>query len=742
VIVVDGLYFVEYYSTKLKSPNLFNAIYKQYPSKEPFMSNRSILYSIAHAAPKPWAAAASLCTLLLLACGGGGGAGTDSGNEQTPSSPNLVASTSGELLTYTKEKIKQSAAQPSVNETTGGPVPIASPAPAPSAVGSSSNPVFAGTQLQEKGVDEDDLVKTDGSMLYALKQAANTVVNGSFSVTPGQLQAQRRLSDGQLQAAGSLQLDTQIQHSGIYLASAAQRIALLGQRQSVSRIPGPLETTMLPIAPYPYYRTQISLETVALNTTNTLIMDKRVRIDGALVGSRMIGNQLYVVSTWTPNLNKYIQALRSNPQDANAQLAGLSTAEILPTIQIDDQPPEPLLADTDCYLQAANAVAFVQVTTVTAFDLSSPKLQRSSRCFMGGSEGLYMSPSNVYLASSRYYSYAIGGAAPSIFRTDSTTDIHKFALQGPQISYKGSGEVPGHLGWDKDKLSYRMSEYQGDLRVLSFTGQTGWWLAPAPQVTTGPSVAPTPITTAPASPATLTVLREGANFKLQTVGSLPNSKNPAPLGHPGEQIYGVQYVGPRAYLVTFRRIDPLYVLDISNPAEPKTLGELAMPGFSDYLYPMGDKLLLGVGKDASDTGRVGGVKVALMNVADPSKPSVLNSIVIGKGGSASGLDGGAHGINILEQAGVFRIALPVRVHETPSNFTGFYQPSSQGLYRFEVDTAASTLVSKPTVPSVTFPANDPYTLAYSTYFVGRERSVQINSNVYYFTGGNFLTASW
>ncbi len=695
------------------------------------MPHRSDFYSIPPLVPRPWTVVAGLCALLLLACGGGGGGGTGSSNEQTPSSPNLTASTSGELLAYTKEKIKQSAAQ--IIESQNGPIE----APAPSAVGSSSNPVFAGTQLQEKGVDEDDLVKTDGNMLYGLRQPVNIVINGSAIVAAGQLQAQRRLSDGQLQAAGSLQLDTKIQHSGMYLASAAQRIALLGKRQSVSQIPQPVIEY---VADY-NRKYQISLETVALNTTNTLTIDKRVRIDGTLVGSRMIGNQLYVVSTWTPNLGKYIQALRSNPQDANAQLAGLTTAEILPTVQIDDQPPEPLLADTDCYLQAANAAAFVQVTTVTAFDLSSPKLQRSSRCFMGGSEGLYMSPSNVYVASSRHYSYALD-VAQTMFSRNSTTDIHKFALQGQQINYKGSGEVPGHLGWDKDKLSYRMSEYQGDLRVISFTGQTGWWSAPAPQVTTGPSVAPTPITTAPASPATLTVLREAGNFKLQTIGSLPNSKQPAPLGHAGEQIYGVQYVGPRAYLVTFRRIDPLYVLDISNPAEPKTLGELAMPGFSDYLYPMGDKLLLGVGKDASDTGSVGGVKVALMNVADPSKPSLVNSIVIGKGGSASALDGGAHGINILEQAGVFRIALPVRVHETPSNFTGFYQPSSQGLYRFEVDTAASTLVSKPTVPSVTFPANDPYTLAYSTYFVGQERSVQINSNVYYFTGGNFLTASW
>jgi Beta propeller domain len=260
------------------------------------------------------------------------------------------------------------------------------------------------------------------------------------------------------------------------------------------------------------------------------------------------------------------------------------------------------------------------------------------------------------------------------------------------------------------------------------------------------SATPTPITTAPASPATLTILREVSGKGLQVVGSLPNAQRPAALGHPGEQVYAVQFVGPRAYVVTFRQTDPLYVLDVANPVDPKAVGELSMPGFSDYLYPLGDKLLLGVGKDATDAGFLGGVKVALMDVSDPSKPSLLNSAVIGKRGSSSTLDYTSHGINVFQQGNVYRIAVPVRVHETVSGQVvgpqTFYQPTYQGLQRFEVDITAKTLVSKAPVNSIVYSPTNPYPQTYGLFDIAQDRSVQVESMVYYFSGGRFVTAGW
>ena len=715
---------------------------------------------------------------LVVACGGGGGgAGGGASGPTTPTEPvvvaaaELTASTPGELLGYVKTKIKQSAAQAGnsgsfgATASLGAAAPVAAPAPAaaPAASGVDGAASFSGTRLQELGVDEDDVVKTDGTMLYALTKSYWS----GTSTVPAQLQAQRRLASGQLAAAGSLALGPD-DRTGIYLASVAKRVALLGQQYSVGTAAidptRPVASTL--IAPNPS-SSKIGLDIVSLDVPGTLTLAKRVRIDGQLVGSRMIGSTLYVASTWSPNLFKYAFAPTTTAAEQDAKLASLTNSEVLPTVQIDGNPAEPLLSDADCYVQASSATLQVQITSITAFDLSSPTLQRNSRCFVGGAEALYMSPTNVYLTSSRYYSFdsSTGALANVVFKSGTTTDIHKFGLLGQTISYKGSGAVPGHLGWNKDKLAYRMSEYQGDLRVLSFTGQTGWsFAAPMPGTATTTAIAgtptvtvttssgtavsatPTPLTAAPASPATLTVLREVAGKGLQVVGSLPNAQRPAALGHPGEQVYAVQFVGPRAYVVTFRQTDPLYVLDVSNPADPKAVGELSMPGFSDYLYPLGDKLLLGVGKDATDAGFLGGVKVALMDVTDPTKPSLLNSVVIGKRGSSSTLDYSSHGINVFQQGNVYRVAVPVRVHETPSiQVVGpqtFYQPTHQGLQRFEVDSTAKTLVSKPAVNSIVYSPTNPYAQTSGLFDIAQDRSVQIESMVYYFSGGRFVTANW
>lgn len=754
-------------------------------------------------APPATRSALAVCLAALLAACGGGSSGGDSANASstsppatapigstTPTVPTLQTTTqtvtpateaslavpaSGGLVDYFKQKLIAGGAATVV--TTAAPVGAAtSPAPSAAAL---SEPVgaasFAGTTLQERGVDENDWVKTDGSMLYALSKAYSS---NTGTPTAAVLQAQRRLADGQLEPVGRLALPNELTYSGMYLVGSANRVALLGQRfefsnalppifpPTISAVSAPsgsvtsaigsgtapigsgpavtLPTPSVSLLPGPQIaRTGIDLLATPASgaVTATLSVSTRIRIDGSLVGSRVIGSTLYVVSNWQPDLRKYAIPANATPARAQAAVAGLTAAEILPTITIDGGTAQPLVAEGDCYVQAGNASLDRQVTTITAFNLASASLQRTSRCFLGGSQALYMSPAAVYLASSRYFNYGGNGAqtvALTIAPAGSKTDIHKFALAGQNIDYRGTGEVAGHLGWDADKNAYRMSEHQGDLRVLTFTGAQGWSV-----LRNGTSTTATPVPAA--SPATLTVLREApsASKTLQVVASLPNAQRPAAIGKPGEQVYAVQFVGTRAYVVTFRRTDPLYVLDLSNPADPKTIGELEIPGYSDYLYPLGDALLLGVGKDANDGGVAQGVKVALMDVSDPSKPSIRSSLVLGKRGSASGLDASSRGINLFQQGDVWRIAMPVRLNETPvANVSGFFDPTTQGLARFEVDTKAKTMVPKPMVTSLTFPATNPYSLTYGQYDLGQERSVQIESFVYYFSGGSLRASSW
>jgi hypothetical protein len=97
----------------------------------------------------------------------------------------------------------------------------------------------------------------------------------------------------------------------------------------------------------------------------------------------------------------------------------------------------------------------------------------------------------------------------------------------------------------------------------------------------------------------------------------------------GERIYAVRFIGDTGFVVTFRQVDPLYTLDLSDPAKPRKVGELKVPGYSAYLHPVGDGLLLGVGQDATDDGRTTGLKLSLFDVSNLAAPVQLDQFAFG-----------------------------------------------------------------------------------------------------------------
>lgn len=660
----------------------------------------------------------------LVACGGGGG-GAPLGSGGGPVDPpppvraeNLKASEPGALVAYFQTRLDQKTR---VATSTGGAVFSAGPAPTATA----TTP-YASTTVQEEGVDEDDLLKTNSSLLFHLSRQWGSATSTSHLVPASKLVAHRRESTGELTQLSSTTLVSDAFYSGLYLGPDAKRVALLGQRDWVGLpVSGGPSVAFSFIPPR---QGRIALEIVDVANPATPATTHQIEIDGRLIGSRLIGNRLYIVSHWSPVIAADYLPLQSD--ERKRATAQLKNSDILPGIRINKGEAQTLVTDTDCYLQPANASQELELTTITAFDLTSSGLTRTSRCFVGGSEALYVSSTHAYVASTRY-SYGPDGGRGIVYSAQASTDIHKFALANGDIAYRGSGNVAGHLGWEPEKKALRMSEHNGDLRVLTFTGEAGWGATPA--------------TSLPASPATLSVLRENTGERaLQLVGALPNSQRSAPLGKLGEQIFAVRYAGDRAYLVTFRRTDPLYVLDLSNPADPKTLGELQAPGYSDYLYPLEGGLLLGVGKDADSMGRTGGVKVALLDVRDPATPRELATRLYGKAGSASALDMSRHGINLFRQGGITRVALPVRVNDSAvQGSPSWYDPTSQGLVRLEVDHTARTLTDKPTLSSIFFTSEaNSRMLAYGQYDIGQERSVQIGMHVYYLSGGSLRSEAW
>ncbi len=662
------------------------------------------------------ATALALAAGVMAGCGGGGGG---SGPAPPPAGGGrenaLTASRPGELLAYVKGKLRARQAL-SLSEFERASLGAGAPTLLVASSAAGGSVVHSGTTVQEAGVDEGDLIKTDGSLIYTLDASQRDALGQPST----HLWAHRRLSGGGIEPAASLPLPSPPQAwpvlRGMLLAEAARRIAVLSESLTLLHGLDPCAAVAgcggITILPAPSVNTSlVQVQLVAAPLSGALVAAERITLSGRLVGARLLGQALYVVSSHAPQLA--VEALPAGAGNAEreAAIAALGNADVLPVISINGGTAQPLHTDTDCYVQAKNASLGITLTSITVFDLASPTLAYRSRCLAGGSEALYMSANSLVLATTRWPHSSASGRYPPHF----STDLHKFALEAAGPVYRGSGSVTGHLGWDAQRKPYRISEHNGDLRVLSFTGELGW-----ANVADAASLPP--------SPATLTVLRDNpADQTLQVLATLPNAQRPAPLGHAGEQVHGVRMLGERGYVVTFRQSDPLYVLDLSNPADPRAVGELQMPGFSDDLYPLPDGLLFGVGRQADATGFTAGVKLALFDVRDPARPRELATRTFGERGSISALDASPHGMNVFSQGGMARIALPLSLTLAGG------APGQHGLLRIEVDTVQRTLTTKPLLP--------PPQLGLGVD-LWSERSVQIGGQVYYLAQGQLSVWDW
>jgi uncharacterized secreted protein with C-terminal beta-propeller domain len=203
---------------------------------------------------------------------------------------------------------------------------------------------------------------------------------------------------------------------------------------------------------------------------------------------------------------------------------------------------------------------------------------------------VYGSARSLYVASRRFdRGIELGTDVPDTV----STEIHRFAISDPDHTvYEASGRVPGFV-----LNSYALSEYRGDLRVA--TTEDAPWASQAE------------------SASRLTVLRQ-AGTALAPVGAVGG------LGK-GQRIYAVRYLGDKAFVVTFRQVDPLYALDLSVPTAPKVRGALELPGYSAYLHPITGDVLLGVGREGA------GVKASLFDVSDLTAPRQVASLALGEG---------------------------------------------------------------------------------------------------------------
>jgi uncharacterized secreted protein with C-terminal beta-propeller domain len=266
---------------------------------------------------------------------------------------------------------------------------------------------------------------------------------------------------------------------------------------------------------------------------------------------------------------------------------------------------------------------------------------------------------------------------------DEASTVHKFALAGPSNQYVASGLVKGRV-----LNQFSMDEYQGHMRIASTTGHL-----PSPDVH-----------------STLSVLKHNGTA-LELVGQADEIA-------PAEDIRAVRFLGDKGYVVTFKKTDPLFVFDLSDPSNPHALGELKIPGFSTYLHPLGTDHLLSIGYDSDDQVDFAwftGLLLQIFDVSNPSDPQLLHREVIGARGSSSEAATNHLAFNYFAPREV--LAIPATVCEDSAGGGSYAETMTfSGLLVYDVSTTDGFTLRG----QVNHPYVDP--VDSSTYYVGGQCS--------------------
>lgn len=398
------------------------------------------------------------------------------------------------------------------------------------------------------------------------------------------------------------------------------------------------ERTLTVIGSDPEHRDTTKIYVYDLTADRTAMkLSRESVVDGEYVSSRKIGAFVYVVS------NLYI------PDPWRAGERGVSEDAFAPSYRDSADPggTKRIPWEVIRYVPGFREPAYLLVSGIHTADAAE---KMSVAAFLGASETIYASPEHLYVTHTQF---AADG--------DKRTAIYKFRLEAGNASFVSEGTVDGAL-----LNQFSLDEHNGYLRVATTTGDVRG---------IGDRQ----------SKNHLFVLDES----LKPAGELRDIA-------PGERIYSVRFMGDRGYMVTFKKVDPLFVFDLTDPASPKMLGKLKIPGYSDYLHPYDDHHLLGFGKDTveaydGDFAYYQGMKMALFDITDVEHPREKFVEIIGDRGTDSELLSNHKALLFSKEKSL--IAFPVTVAEIPAgtanptgNVTG--EPVFQGLYAYELDLQA------------------------------------------------------
>ena len=349
-------------------------------------------------------------------------------------------------------------------------------------------------------------------------------------------------------------------------------------------------------------------------------------VNGTLAGARLIGDYAYLVAT--------------EPVYCTGPI-------VLPENVVDGRPL--MMGIASVYHSDIADVAH-SFTTVVGINVAQVNPTPAAKIFLiGTSSNIYVSTHQIYLTQ-------------PIWSQNEQTAVHRISIDAGSISYQATGTVSGHV-----LNQFSMDEFNGDFRIAT----TGY--GPGPVASTG-GVSPSYV-----QRTNLYVLNSG----LHTIGKLEGLS-------PGEQFYAARFMGDRAYLVTFQRMDPLFVIGLQDPTQPKVLGQLSISGVSDYLQPYDETHLIGFGKSSQNVtwenaALFQGLKLSLFDVTDPGHPIDTSDFFAGDRGSDSPALTDHKSVLFDQSLNLLVIPLSIALNQTTATCAWCYNPPVwQGAYVFNV----------------------------------------------------------
>ncbi|WP_095174768.1 MULTISPECIES: beta-propeller domain-containing protein [Blautia] len=398
---------------------------------------------------------------------------------------------------------------------------------------------YSDTNVRTEGVDEGDIVKTDGSYIYTLNRS------GILRIVA--------VDGGDMSVAGQISLDD--------LTDSIQEMYVDGNTLCV--VTSGYDSGLEWQGDDAYMvnsRDFVRLYTYDITDKSKITLKGTVEQDGIYDSTRKVGNYVYLFSQFYPAYKDQVQPAQPRLYVPSVNNELLDSADVL-------YPAIPQRENGQLVISSVN--------------LEKPDKIQDSKSLIGASGRTYVSTESIYIFGDDYTG------------EEMQTQIVRFSYKDGEIQAGAAGEINGSIN-----NTFSMDEYEGYLRVVATRYNDGWW---------GGNMS-----------NSLFVLDD----KLKMVGKVEDLAK-------GEQIYSARFMGDTGYFVTYRQMDPLFSVDLSDPTDPKILGELKITGFSEYLHFYGEDRLLGIGWETDpDTGERLGLKLSMFDISNSAKVKEIDKMVL------------------------------------------------------------------------------------------------------------------